>query len=331
MKNKIMTIVLLLLVGAAGKLQAQVDPHFSQYYAYPLWLNPALTGVMNGDLRVSGNFKSQWATVGSGYETGAASIDYRPTNKLAVGLTILNQAAGDAGFNYFSAYGSLGYAIPVSLDGNQKVSFGVQAGLINRSFDVNKLQFGSQYDPVTGYNPGMGSLENFSSNNATVFDANAGIFYYDGDPLSNVNLFGGVSISHLSRPKDPFATTTDGKLPMRYIIHGGARIKVTDEFDLTPNILYIRQQDAEVKGIGAYTEMKLQNNNGLILGTMYRVNDAAIADVGYHFSNTVIGVSYDFNTSSLTRATAGNGGIELSISYVFHKHISEPEPICPRL
>ena len=324
-------IALLLLVGVAGRLQAQVDPHFSQYYAYPLWLNPALTGVMNGDLRVSGNFKSQWASVGNGYETGAASVDFRPTEKVAVGLTILNQAAGDAGFNYFSAYGSFGYSIPVSDDANQKVSFGVQAGLINRSFDMNKLQFGSQYDPISGYNPGMGSLENFSSNNTTVFDANAGVFYYNGDPLTNVNFFGGFSVAHLSRPKDPFAATTDGKLPMRYIVHGGARVKVTDDFDITPNILYIRQLEAEVKGIGAYTEMKFQNTSGLILGAMYRVNDAAIADVGYHFNNTVIGVSYDFNTSSFTQATAGQGGIELSVSYVFHKHISEPEPICPRL
>lgn len=324
-------MALLLLVGAVGRLQAQVDPHFSQYYAYPLWLNPALTGVMNGDLRVSGNFKSQWASVGSGYETGAASVDFRPTNKLAVGLTILNQAAGDAGFNYFSAYGSLGYAIAVSNDGNQKVSFGVQAGLINRSFDMNKLQFGSQYNPISGFDPGLGSLENFSSTNTTVFDANAGVFYYNGDPLSTANVFGGVSVSHLSRPKDPFSGTTDGKLPIRYIVHGGVRIKVTDDFDLTPNILYIRQLEAEVKGLGAYTEMKFQNNSGLILGGMYRVNDAAIADVGYHFNNTVIGVSYDFNTSGLSGATAGNGGIELSISYVFHKRISEPEPICPRL
>jgi type IX secretion system PorP/SprF family membrane protein len=331
MRNKIMMMALLLLVGATGRLKAQVDPHFSQYYAYPLWLNPALTGVMNGDLRVSGNYKNQWANVGNGYKTGAFSADARPTDKVGVGLTVLNQAAGDAGFNYFSLHGSFSYSIQVSNDGNQKVSFGLQAGLINRSFDMNKLQFGSQFNPTIGFDPGAATLENFSSNNSTVFDANAGIFYYDGDPLKDVNVFGGFSVSHLSRPKDPFSTAADGKLPMRFAMHGGVRVKVNSDIDVIPNAIFIQQLKAQVKGVGAYSEIKFQKGAGLIGGFMYRFGDAAVADVGYHFSNTIIGMSYDFNTSSLTRATAGAGGLELSISYVFHKRIQEPEPICPRL
>lgn len=324
-------MALLLLVGATSRLKAQVDPHFSQYYAYPLWLNPALTGVMNGDLRVAGNYKNQWANVGSGYKTGALSVDGRPTDQVGVGLTILNQAAGDAGFNYFTAYGAFSYSIQVSDDANQKISFGLQAGMINRSFDMNKLQFGSQYNPTIGYDGNAPSLENFSSSNTTVFDANAGVFYYDGDPLKSTNLFGGVSVSHLSRPKDPFAATADAKLPMRLTVHGGLRIKATENIDVIPNVLFIQQLKASIKGIGAYSEFKMQKDAGLIGGVMYRIGDAAIVDVGYHFSNTIIGVSYDFNTSSLTRATNGAGGLELSISYVFHKRIQEPEPICPRL
>lgn len=324
-------LILLFLVGAAGKLKAQVDPHFSQYYAYPLWLNPALTGVMNGDLRVAGNYKNQWANVGNGYKTGALSVDARPTDKVGVGLTILNQAAGDAGFNYFSAYGSFSYSIVVSNDGNKKVSFGLQAGVINRSFDMNKLQFGDQFNPEFGYDPTAPSLETFPSSNTTVFDANAGVFYYDGDPSKNINLFGGFSVSHLSRPKDPFAATTNAKMPIRYAVHGGVRIKAANNIDVIPNALFIQQLKTQIKGLGAYSEFKLAHDNGLIAGAMYRLGDAAVVDVGYHFTNTIIGVSYDFNTSSLTRATDGAGGLELSISYVFHKHLEEPEPICPRL
>ncbi|MEO6498226.1 MAG: type IX secretion system membrane protein PorP/SprF, partial [Mucilaginibacter sp.] len=50
--------MLLLQFGIVIKVQAQVDPHFSQYYANPLWLNPALTGVIDGDLRFNSIFKS---------------------------------------------------------------------------------------------------------------------------------------------------------------------------------------------------------------------------------------------------------------------------------
>ncbi len=331
MRNKLITMAVLFYFLAARHTFAQVDPHFSQYYADPLWLNPALTGVINGDARVNANYKNQWASVNNAYQTGALSVDYRSTDKVSLGLSILDQSSGGNSFNYFSAYGSFGYGITISADGNQRLNFGVQAGIINRSFDLSKLQFGDQFSSSTGYDPGISSYENFSSSATTVFDANAGIFYYDGDPLNTVNPFGGVSVGHLSRPRDPFSDVASSKIPIRYTVQGGLRIHINDFFDLTPNALYIRQQQAEIKALGAYSEFKLQDDNGLILGALYRMGDAAVVDVGYHINSLIIGASYDINTSSLNRATSGQGGIELSLSYVFHKHLQEPEPICPRL
>jgi type IX secretion system PorP/SprF family membrane protein len=332
MKRILVIMALLLLTGAVSRLQAQVDPHFSQYYAYPLYLNPALTGVINGDLRVNANFKNQYATINNAYQTGALSLDYRPTDKVGLGFNVINQAAGDIGYNYFAAYGSFGYAVPVSRDGFKKISFGVQAGVINRSFDANKAQFGSQFNPGSGFDPSLPSNENFLNTNATIFDAGAGVFYYDGDPLHTANIFGGISAAHLSRSKDPFATDgTRSILPIRYTAHAGVRIKASDFFDVIPHAIYMRQQKAQEKAVGAYTEMKLPGDKGLILGGMYRFQDAAIANVGYHVNSLIIGASYDFNTTSLRRATSGQGGLELSISYVFRKHVDEPEPICPRL
>jgi len=329
--RKITLIALLLLTGAAGRLMAQVDPHFSQYYANPLWLNPALTGVINGDTRISGNFKDQWASVNKAYQTAAVAADFRTSEKVSLGLSVLNQSAGGNSFNYFSAYGSLGYGIAISNNGNHRLSFGVQAGLINRSFDMSKFQFGNQYVPGSGFDPGMPSFESFSNTNTTIFDANAGVFYYNGDNLSTVNAFGGVSVGHLSRPKDNFSADDKGKIPLRYAVHGGARIRASEYFDVTPHALYIKQQNATIKAFGAYSEFKFQDDKGLILGGLYRLNDAAMANVGYHINSLIIGASYDFNTSSLIRATGGQGGIELSISYVFRKGFSLPEPICPRL
>src|ERR1700743_2306155 len=200
MKTKLIIIALLLQIGVVIQSTAQVDPHFSQYYANPLWLNPALTGVINGDSRLNANYKNQWADINNAYETGALSADFRTTDRMGLGFSIMDQSSGGHTFNYLSAYGSFGYNITVSQDGNQRINFGLQAGIINRSFDLSKLQFGSQYNPVSGFDPGVTSFENFSSTNTTVFDANAGIFYYNGNPLSTMNPFFGVSVYHLSRP-----------------------------------------------------------------------------------------------------------------------------------
>ncbi len=146
-----------------------------------------------------------------------------------------------------------------------------------------------------------------------------------------VNAFGGISVAHLNRPKDPFTSVADSKIPIRYTVHGGLRINAGDNLDLTTNLLYVQQQKASIKAAGVYSEFKFDGNKGLILGALYRVDDAAVANVGYRVNSLIIGTSYDFNTSSLTQATSGRGGLELSLSYVFLKHLQVPEPICPRL
>ncbi|MES2808074.1 MAG: PorP/SprF family type IX secretion system membrane protein [Bacteroidota bacterium] len=321
-----------LLLVTAGKLKAQVDPHFSQYYAYPLWLNPALTGVINGDARVTGNYKNQYATLNNAYKTTALSADMRTNDNVGLGINILNQSAGDVGFNYFTGYANFAYGIAVSSDGNQRVNFGVQAGVLNRSFDPSRLQLGSQFDPDSGFDPSMPNSEQFGTTSATVFDAGAGVFYYNGDPTTKANFFGGLSVGHLSRPKDPFAIQGVGsRLPLRYTVQAGMRVKINDMFDVTPHAIFIKQQHAQEKAIGGYTEIKLPDNSGLIAGAMYRFGDAAIANVGYDMKGLIIGASYDFNTSSLNRATNSLGGIELSVSYVFRKRVNQPGPVCPRL
>lgn len=62
-----------LLAGLAAcfmqPVAAQIDPHFSQYYVYPSYLNPALTGAFSGQYRVAGVFRNQWSNVGSAYST----------------------------------------------------------------------------------------------------------------------------------------------------------------------------------------------------------------------------------------------------------------------
>ncbi len=331
MKKIAVIIAVLLQVGAASRLKAQIDPHFSQYYAYPLWLNPALTGVIDGDMRINANFKDQWTSIANGYKTSALSMDFRPTDKVGIGFNIIDQAAGNAGYNYFAAYGSFGYGIAISPDGTQKLHFGLQAGFINRSFDPSKLQFDDQYNPISGFDPNAPSFETFSATSATVFDASAGIFYYDGDPQNTANAFAGISAAHITNTKDPFAgNSIDSKLPIRYTLHGGVRIKASDVFDITPHAIYIKQQNNQIKALGAYSEFKFQDDNGLILGAMYRLGDAAVADVGYHVGSLVMGISYDFNTSSLSAATSGQGGFELSISYVFKHHRANPSIVCPK-
>ncbi|MEY4904396.1 MAG: hypothetical protein RLZZ292_2211, partial [Bacteroidota bacterium] len=73
---KLFTLCLALLGTIAANAQ---DIHFSQFYQSPLNLNPALTGVMNCNQRLTANFRNQWAAIlrGNAYNTYSASYDQR--------------------------------------------------------------------------------------------------------------------------------------------------------------------------------------------------------------------------------------------------------------
>lgn len=330
MKNFKILATALIMVLASQITKAQIDPHFSQYYANPLWLNPALTGVTDGEFRVNINAKQQWSNLNNGYLTAGASIDKAPAKNLSIGAMIINQTAGAISYNQLNALLSAAYRIRLGRDGEQIINFGMQAGIINKSFDASRITLGSQYNPVTGYDPSMGMNDDISSASYLAPDINAGIMFFDGSGNKNVNVFAGASVAHLTTPRDRFVGQ-NGRLPMRFNGHGGARIKLNYLLDITPNFIYIRQGDAQEIAAGAYAQMMLSTESDLLVGSNYRVDDSAIAFLGIHHKSMVFGVSYDFNTSSLNRATGSRGGLELSVSFTSRKGIVGPNFFCPRL
>jgi type IX secretion system PorP/SprF family membrane protein len=68
-------LILLPLLLIVLQTYAQ-DPNFSQFFASPLTLNPALTGKFNGLVRVAGNYRNQWPTINNAFRTATASADF---------------------------------------------------------------------------------------------------------------------------------------------------------------------------------------------------------------------------------------------------------------
>jgi type IX secretion system PorP/SprF family membrane protein len=334
-KSIAMRTLCLLLIAAcfSGKaLRAQVDPHFTQYYVYPAWLNPALTGAFDGDYRISGIYRTQWGNISSPFSTAGLAADFTTNKNSNFGLSVLNQSAGDGGWNYLSAYGSFAYTgVRFGANENHRVSMGMQIGVIQRRFDPSKLTFGDQYNPITG--GGNPTTEVFTRTSATAFDASAGILYYDAQPGQKVNVFGGFSAAHLTRPDDQFASEGDAKLPMRFTAHAGARITLNEVFSLTPNLLYMRQGSASEKMVGAYASVKAAAGTDFLVGANYRIEDAISPFVGFAHKNLVLGVSYDINASDLGKMVRGSNSFEISLSFIGKRSVKTPEVefVCPRL
>ncbi len=312
---------------------AQVDPHFSQYYVYPSWLNPALTGAFDGSYRLSGIYRSQWGNVSSPFTTSGVTADFTTEKNINYGGSILHQEAGNGGYKYTTAYLDVAYTGLKFGAGNfQRIAFGFQGGVIQRRFDMSKMTFGDQWNPITGYNPGSTSADVPNRTSASSFDMGFGALYFDARPGKKANFYLGAAASHITQPTDQFSATGDAKLPVRYTVHTGVRLALSDELSITPNALYLRQGTATEKMIGAYAQIKAPAVD-LLIGGNYRFNDAFSPFIGFNFKNFMIGASYDVNTSDLGRLVNGSNAFELSLTFFGRKKVKTPEEefVCPRL
>jgi type IX secretion system PorP/SprF family membrane protein len=333
MRKIVLITVMALATAVLQETKAQIDPHFSSYYVYPSWLNPALTGSFDGQMRVSGIYRTQWGNVSTPFSTPGVAFDISTEKNMNYGLSVLRQNAGNGGYSYTTAYGNLAYTGVQSANGMKRMVLALQVGMIQRRFDPGKLTFGDQWNPVTGFNPANPTSDFISGSNQSTIDFGAGLFYFDATPGRRTNLFGGYSASHINKPKDKFSSFGTSVIPMRHTIHAGMRIRVNDHVSITPNALYLRQGTASETMIGAYGQMRVSDKNDFMLGANYRFKDAFAPFMGYTFGNMMISTSYDINVSDLGKVAKGTNSFEVSLTYIRKRKVETPEGefVCPRL
>jgi type IX secretion system PorP/SprF family membrane protein len=142
------------------------DIHFSQFYMSPLTLNPALTGVMNCNTRVVGNYRNQWASVlgKAAYNTYSVSYDQKmPVGRydyFGFGGNVWSDVAGSLDFKTLTLKLSGAYSRRVGGD-RRKANYlvvGAEAGASQRSIDWFAAQWPSQNDNGS-FNGGLPTLE----------------------------------------------------------------------------------------------------------------------------------------------------------------------------
>ena len=328
MKRIVIGILMVLALGNRGL--AQVDPHFTQYYVHTSWLNPALTGLFDGDYRVSAIYRNQWGNVASPFSTIGAAAELPTGNNINLGLNLITQKAGDGGYTYTTGYGNFNYTgVRFGAQEYQRIAMAIQAGFIQRRFNPSKLVFSDQWNPATGTLQPTGEV--FNKTSSVNFDAGAGILYYDATPNKKANLFAGFFASHITGPENEFIDNE--KMPVRYTAHAGVRLTLSETVSLTPNAMYLSQGTAQEKMLGLYAQLRAAASSDVLLGVNYRMDDAIAAHAGFTYNNFVFSASYDINTSDLGKMVRGTNSFELSISYTGRKKLKTPEVefVCPRL
>ncbi len=296
-----------LVLSLLGVLSAHAqDPQFTQFYANPLYLNPAFAGTARCP-RVALNYRNQWPALSGTFVTTSASYDQDVRGLMGgLGLLVTSDQAGKGTLNTTTVSGIYSYTQAVSRKFSIKAGF--QATYFQKSLDWNKLTFGDMIDPRRGFIYATNDVPRGGSvGNA---DFSAGILGY-----TDV-FFVGFAANHLTEPNESLIVGTS-KMPMKLTAHGGAAIPLgmrgkygEAKTKLSPNILYQQQAAFRQLNLGLYVD-----HGPIMAGLWYRSRDAFIALIGFHTEHLKFGYSYDVTTSKLTTATAGSHEISLTLQF----------------
>ncbi|WP_051268156.1 PorP/SprF family type IX secretion system membrane protein [Terrimonas ferruginea] len=322
MKKLLTTVIACVALTLVSRAQ---DPNFSQFFASPLTMNPALTGKFDGVFRVAGNYRNQWPSINNAYITGTASVDMGilknripEGDQFGIGIMGFTDRAGNGALT--SNYGALSVAYHKSLDENSfhQLGAGFQGTYMNKRLNSSKIVFQDQLTPFgfTGV-----SAETFAGQqlNLNYFDLNAGVFY-NGSTNGYNNFYLGASMYHINRPKETFQQGGNFTLATRTTIQAGGKIPIGSYNFIHLAANHSMQAKAHNTIVGGSFSLNVNNDEenptNVYLGSWYRFGDAVIPYMGLEFGEWHFGASYDVNTSQLKTASNARGGIEISLIYI---------------
>ena len=331
MKKLYLGSILLSLVCLNSMAQ---DAQFSQFYAAPMYQNPAFAGSAYAP-RLIANYRNQWPSINANFVTSAFSVDhYIEKLNSGLGVMVVNDSQGPGRLKSTEISGI--YSYQIQLGEENFLRLGAQGTYSNKSLDYLGLTFGDQY--TNRGLTGNASNDPFANKNnispITFVDYSGGALFY------NSKTWLGVTLHHINRPTYTFLNTgaaspiagcpTGDCLPRKLSVSGGLKIpldnpysnaaNVDKEFSVSPAFLYKRQGKFDQLDLGFYATY-----SALTAGLWYRGipikkknitrtnHDAFVFLLGYRQDSFSIGYSYDITISSLGFATGGSH--EISIAY----------------
>ncbi len=340
------TLLVLMMCGAGAYKGIAQDLHFSQFYDNPILRNPALVGIFSGDYKAGVDYRSQWSDLAVPYQTVLASMETRihlgqeKKDFLSIGLAATYDHAGSISFNTVQVYPAINYNKSMEDEHNTYFSAGFTGGFIQRSIDISKAQFSSQYvnGNYSSYNA-TGESQNFKSIQS--YDLGAGVSLNGSmGAYNHANYYIGVSAYHVLQPPQAFLAADQlERASMKFDGQMGFKVRLDDQFALTCHFNYTNQNPyQEIIGGGliswrSISEAATGSHFTLYAGAFYRWGDAIIPTFKLDHKNYSVNLSYDVTVSNLRTINSGTGGFEISLFTrgVFSKEKTAADAVqCPR-
>jgi type IX secretion system PorP/SprF family membrane protein len=305
--NKLILVFILLgvMLLEAKSVLAQ-DPEFTQFYANPLYLNPAFAGTHRCP-RVALNYRNQWPGLTGSFVTTSASYDQHVDAIYGgLGLLVVNDVAANT-LTTSRISGMYSYEGKVSR--TFSIRAGVEATYFQKTLDWSKLTFGDMIDARRGFVYDTYDIQRGGQRSG--MDFSAGLLGYSD------KFFFGLAVHHLTEPNESLISG-NSPLPRKFTGHAGANIVpqgsggkyVKSDVVISPNILFRAQENFSQLNLGLYI-----SKGSLVGGAWYRNRDAFILLLGIKSDMVSLGYSYDVTVSKLSMAIAGSHEISFTLNF----------------
>jgi len=307
------------------------DPEFSQFYAAPVYTNPAMAGTAFWGRQAAGrmtiNYRNQWPSLPGTFRSFNASYDQH-ADKLGGGIGLMaNYDRAGAGLLTTTSFSGV-YAYVLPLNRHVFLRGGLQASFVNKTIDHSKLRFGDMIHPTQGF---ILPTQEPNANASVVFpNFAAGVLAY------SEKFYAGFAVHNITQPVQSFYSNNDGIVPRRYTFHSGVVIpldrKKISQATFSPNALFMMQQNFTQVNFGFYV-----NKGPLVTGLWYRQtmgtygnSDALMVLLGFRKDGFKVGYSYDITVSSAKSAAPGSHEISAAVEWQLReKRIHLKPPGCP--
>ena len=297
---------------------------FTQFWASPLHLNPALAGISHGP-RVAMNYRNQWPELGAGPNGGFVSyaVSYdQHVEAIRGGLGVLfvsDRIANDILVqNRLSAM----YSFQARISDRFALKFGVEGSYSHRYVDWYEMLVSDQIDPFTGFFQSVGVPNPTAEPPPGDFDRHRGNASVGVLAFSN-KYYGGVSIHNLVPERDFYGDETS---VLGVTVHGGAVFTFGKGYRqkgfVSPSAMYAFQNSFNQITLGSMIGYDLFYT-GIWLRHTIENFDAVISGVGIKKGVLRFGYTFDVNVSPL-RGTAGSH--EFSFVFNFTKEDNSLNP-----
>lgn len=303
-KNIIYIGVIIVVLSTMAKVCRSQDAPMSQYYYNLCFLNPAFCGT-TGKARMNTYYRNQWPATRAGFRTFGVSYDMTLPNSNS-GFGVLVSSEQYAALLIPSV--DLVYSNMVKINRDFTVSMAIQAGMVQKYYDVASLNFESDGESLS---KGLNRLyPDFA------FGVNA---FYN-------NIYGGIAVDHIAQPNQGGHKLVGDKLPRKFVVHiGYIKEKETEYIKqrrvISPNFLFQLQGAQKSMNWGVNCQL-----NYLIGGVWLRHNlnpdfDALIFSMGFKTQSLRFAYSYDMNIGKKT--TMPLGAHEVSLTKTFEINVKK--------